>query len=99
VTRIQHVLFLALALASFAGLFAAAGGRERRVVLLLWLVAWCLLAAPVAALEFSSRTAVPAFGFLGASAAVGGLAAARAWRARKTRAPSRRTGLQPESAV
>ena len=98
VTRIQHVIFLALALASFAGVLTA-GGRDRRIAVLLWLVAWCLLTAPVASLEFSARTAIPGLGFLGASAAVGGLATARAWRERRERAPTRRSGLQPESAV
>src|SRR5215208_8209396 len=71
VTRIQHVLFVALALASFAGAFAARRGRERRVLLLLWMVAWCLLTAPVASLEFSARTAIPGLGFLAVSAALG----------------------------
>jgi len=102
VTRIQGVLFVALALASFAGPFLARGG-ERRVALLMWVVAWSLLTAPVASLEFSGRTAVPGFGFLGASAALGGFAAARAWRARRaTRGAggaSRGPGLQPETAV
>ena len=99
VTRIQHVLFVALALASFAGAFAARRGRERRVLLLLWMVAWCLLTAPVASLEFSARTAIPALGFLGVSAALGGLVTARAWRERRERAPSRGRGLQPETAA
>ena len=99
ITRIQGVLFVALALASFAGPLLTRG-TERRAALLLWLVAWCLLTAPVASLEFSARTAVPAFGFLGAAAAVGGFAAVRAWRERRqTRGtPSRGTGLQPEVA-
>ena len=98
-TRIQGIAFVALALASFAGPVLMRG-RERRVALLMWLVAWCLLTAPVAALEFSGRTAVPAFGFLGASAALGGLAAARAWRARREArgTPTRGAGLQPEVA-
>ena len=100
-TRIQGVSFVLLALASFAGLFLARG-RERAPVALLWLVAWCLLTAPVASLEFSARTAVPGFGFLGASAALGGFAAARAWRARRERrgagGESRGPGLQPEIA-
>jgi hypothetical protein len=93
-TRIQGVIFVALALCSFAGPLLTRG-RDRRAALLMWLVAWCLLAAPVASLEFSARTAVPGFGFLGASAALGGFAAVRAWRARPVR---RGAGLRPEVA-
>ena len=98
VTRIHGPLFVILALLSFAGVFLGRG-RERRTSVLLWLVAWCLLTAPVASLEFSARTAVPAFGFLGASAAVGGLAGARAWRDRRARRGAHAAGqhgsLQP----
>lgn len=101
VTRVHGPVFVVLALLSFAGPLLARG-RERRMALLLWLVAWCLLTAPVASLEFSARTAIPAFGFLAAAAAVGGFAAARAWQARRqtrgTRGPSRGRGLQPETA-
>jgi len=98
-TRIQGIVFVALALASFAGPLLTRG-RERRAALLMWLVAWCLLTAPVASLEFSSRTAVPGFGFLGMSAALGGFAVARAWRERRAArgTPSRGAGLQPEIA-
>jgi hypothetical protein len=98
-TRLQGIVFVALALASFAGPLLSRGA-ERRGAVLMWLVAWCLLTAPVASLEFSARTAVPAFGFLGASAALGGFAAARAWRARRAArgTPSRGAGLQPEIA-
>jgi hypothetical protein len=102
VTRIQGVAFVALALLSFAGPLLARG-HDRRVATLLWLVAWCLLTAPVASLEFSARTAVPGFGFLAASAALGGLAAVRAWRHRRMRraddvGANRPSGLQPEIA-
>jgi hypothetical protein len=102
-TRIRGPLFVVLALLSIAGPLLARGA-ERRVAWLLTLVAWALLTAPVATLEFSARTAVPAFGFLGAAAAVGGLASARAWRGRRERRgargarESRRGGLQPEAA-
>ncbi|MEA2443250.1 MAG: hypothetical protein QOJ12_542, partial [Thermoleophilales bacterium] len=78
VTRIEGALFVVLALMSLAAPFATRG-RERSVASLLALVAWTLLIAPVATLEFSARTAVPGFGFLAAAAAVGapGLANSR----------------------
>jgi hypothetical protein len=63
VTRVEGALFVVLGLLSFAALTA---GRPAR---LLTLVAWTLLVTPVATLEFSARTAVPAFGFLAAAAA------------------------------
>jgi hypothetical protein len=96
-TRIQGIIFVALALASFAGPFVSRG-RERRVIVLFWLVAWCMLTAPVASLEFSARTAVPGFGFLGTSAALGGVAAFRVAERRWRGAGKSRRGLQPETA-
>ena len=103
VTRVQGVVFVVLALLSLLGPLLARG-TARRVAWLLTLVAWCLMAAPVAALEFSARTAVPAFGFLAAAAAIGGLGSAQAWRTRRARrgAPGqreeRRSALHPETA-
>ncbi|HEV2819495.1 MAG TPA: hypothetical protein VGW11_03215, partial [Solirubrobacteraceae bacterium] len=70
-TRIQGPLMVLLALLSLAGPLVTRG-RARRAALLFTLSAWALLVAPVAALQFSARTAVPAFGTLGAAAAVGG---------------------------
>lgn len=70
-TRIQGPLMVVLALLSLAGPFVTRG-RARCAALLFTLSAWALLVAPVAALQFSARTAVPAFGALGAAAAVGG---------------------------
>jgi hypothetical protein len=101
VTRIQGPVFVLLALLSLAGPLMARG-RERRVLLLLSVVTWTLLTAPVASLEFSARTAVPGFGFLGAAGAVGGLVVARAVRDRRARRGARErkrgSGLQPETA-
>jgi hypothetical protein len=83
-TRIQGPLFVLLALLSLAGpLVAARGGRP--VAWLFTVVAWTLLVTPVATLEFSARTAVPGFGLLGASAAIGGWRSAQAWQARRGR--------------
>ena len=98
-TRVRGPLFLVLAALSVAGPLLARGA-DRRVAWLLALVAWCLLTAPVASLEFSARTAVPAFGFLAASAAVGGLATARKVAARRSQAARRgphRRGLEPKT--
>lgn len=100
VTRVQGPLFVALALLSVLGPLLARG-KQRRIAWLLALVAWCLMTAPVATLEFSARTAVPGFGFLAASAAVGGLATARkvAGRGSRVAGPrSRSRGLQAETA-
>ena len=104
ITRIQGISFVVLALLSLLGPFVARG-EQRRVAWLLALIAWGLMTAPVATLEFSARTAVPAFGFLAASAAVGGVATRRAWRARRADRGARGRGrrarrrrLQPETA-
>ncbi|MDQ3768567.1 MAG: phospholipid carrier-dependent glycosyltransferase, partial [Actinomycetota bacterium] len=63
-TRIQGPLMVVLAVLSLAAPFVTRG-RARCAALLLTLSAWALLVAPVAALQFSARTAVPAFGALG----------------------------------
>jgi hypothetical protein len=101
ITRIQGPVFVLLALLSLAGPLLARG-QQRRVVLLLSFVAWTLLTAPVASLEFSARTAVPGFGFLGAAAVLGGFALARAVRERRAargpREPAGPSPLQPKPA-
>ncbi|MDQ3609851.1 MAG: hypothetical protein M3459_13290 [Actinomycetota bacterium] len=84
-TRIQGPLMVVLALLSLAGPFVTRG-RARSAALLFTLSAWALLVAPVAALQFSARTAVPAFGALGAAAAVGGWGCLSRARARGLRA-------------
>ena len=99
ITRIQGPVFVVLALLSLAGPLLARG-RRRRVALLLSFVAWALLTAPVATLEFSARTAVPGFGFLGAAAAVGGFVLVRAVRQRRAGRGARepaRPPLQPKT--
>ena len=83
-----------------------ARGRAGSAALLFTLVAWTLLTVPVATLEFSSRTAVPGFGFLAAAGAVGGLVVARRYRARRRKpaeapeavAPDRRRQFEPRAA-
>jgi hypothetical protein len=98
-SRVQGVLFVVLALLSLAGPLLARG-EQRRVAWLLAVVAWGLMTAPVATLEFSARTAVPAFGFLAASAAVGGYGVRSRLAARGSRdaGKRRRRGLQPKTA-
>lgn len=89
-TRIQGPLMVLLALLSLAGPFVTRG-RARSAALLFTLSAWALLVAPVAALQFSARTAIPGFGVLGAAAAVGGWGCLSRARARgllgRVRAP------------
>jgi hypothetical protein len=81
ITRIQGVVFIALALLSLAGPLLARG-RTRAAAALFALAAWALMVVPVATVEFSARTAVPGFGPLGAAAAIGGFAVLSALRDR-----------------
>jgi hypothetical protein len=69
-TRVQGPLFVVLALLSLTAPLVLRG-RARAAAALFAITAWALLVAPVAALEFSARTAVPGFGVLGAAAALG----------------------------
>jgi hypothetical protein len=85
VTRVQGPWFVLLAVLSALGPLLARTRRAGSAALLFTLVAWTLLTVPVATLEFSSRTAVPGFGFLGAAGAVGGMVVVRRWRARRRR--------------
>jgi len=82
VTRIQGPLMILLALLSIAGPLLTRG-RGRAGALLFTLCAWTVLVAPVAALQFASRTAVPGFGVMGAAAAVGAWGCAMALRQRR----------------
>lgn len=78
-TRIQGPVMVLLALLSLVVPFVLRG-RARAAAVLLALTGWTLLVAPVAALEFSARTAVPGFGPLAAAAALGGWGlASRRW--------------------
>jgi hypothetical protein len=105
-TRIQGPWFVVLAVLSALGPLLAAGRRAGSAALLFTLVAWTILTVPVATLEFSSRTAVPGFGFLGAAGAVGGLVVVRRYRARRRKpaeapeavAPERRRQFEPRTA-
>jgi len=80
-TRISGAIFIALFLLAIGGIFAAPG-QERRVALLLGAVAAVGLLGPPATLFFDARYAVPAFGPLAASAALGGYVALRRIRRR-----------------
>jgi hypothetical protein len=105
-TRVQGPLFVLLALLSTLGPLLAGGRRAGSAALLFTLVAWTLLTVPVATLEFSSRTAVPGFGFLAAAGAVGGLVVVRRFRARRRKgaeapeavSPERRRQFEPRTA-
>lgn len=81
-TRVDGALMVVLALLSLLAPLVTRGPAQR-AALLFTLVAWALLAVPVATLEFSARTGVPGFGALGAAAALGGWgcfgAARRRW--------------------
>ena len=81
-TRVQGPLMVLLLALALAGPLVARG-RLRSAALLFTLVALTLMVAPVASLQFAARTAVPAFGALGAAAAAGGWACVLAWRARE----------------
>jgi hypothetical protein len=81
VTRIQGPVFVLLALLSLAAPFVTRG-PARRAALLFALVAWTLLVLPVAAVEFSARTALPGLAPLGAAAALGGFGISSRVRAR-----------------
>ena len=106
VTRVQGPLFVLLAILSALGPLLGAGRRAGSAALLFTLVAWTILTVPVATLEFSSRTAVPGFGFLAAAGAVGGLVVVRRYRARRRKraeapeavAPERRRQFEPRTA-
>lgn len=82
VTRVQGPLMALLALLAIAGPVVTRG-RLRAAALLFSLSAWTLLVAPVASLQFASRTAVPAFGVLGVAAAIGGWGCLEAARRRR----------------
>lgn len=71
VTRVQGPLMVFLFLLSVAGPLVTRA-RARAGALLFSLAGWTLLVAPVASLQFASRTAVPGFGALAAAAAIGG---------------------------
>jgi hypothetical protein len=99
-TRIQGPLMIILALLSLTGPLSLRG-RPRAAALLFALTAWILLLAPVAALEFSARTAVPGFGALGAAAAAAawGHATALSSRRKRGQTPRRatRTLVRPDA--
>ncbi|MGI8623815.1 MAG: hypothetical protein ACR2NB_10110 [Solirubrobacteraceae bacterium] len=81
VTRVQGPLMVLLALLAAAGPLVTRG-RARAAALLFSLSGWTLLVAPVASLQFASRTAVPGFGVMGVAAAVGGWGCLEAARRR-----------------
>jgi len=81
ITRVGGPVFVILFLLALCGLFAAPG-HERRAALLLGAVAAVGLLGPPATLFFDARYAMPAFGPLAASAALGGYVALRRLRRR-----------------
>jgi 4-amino-4-deoxy-L-arabinose transferase-like glycosyltransferase len=83
-TRIQGPLFVLLALLSFAAPFLTRG-RARWAAVLFAISAWVMLVVPVATVEFSSRTAVPALGPFVAAAAIGAQGAWAAFARRRAR--------------
>lgn len=85
-TRLQGPVFVLFALLSLAGPLLTRG-PARSAGLLFALSAWVMLILPVATVEFSARTAVPAFGAFAAAAAVGAQGTLAAL-ARRRRAPS-----------
>ena len=83
-TRIQGPVFVLLALLSFAAPFLTRG-RARSAAVLFAVAAWVMLVVPVATVEFSSRTAVPALGPFVAAAAIGAQGALAAFSRRRAR--------------
>ena len=81
-TRLQGPVFVLLALLSVAAPFLTRG-RVRGAALLFALVGWTLLVTPVATVEFSARTGLPAFGPFCAAAALGGWRVLAAVRGRR----------------
>jgi hypothetical protein len=72
-TQVKGPLFIMLALLSLLSPLLSRG-RRRSAALLFVLVTWVTLITPVATLWWSARYAVPGFGPLAASAAIGGWA-------------------------
>jgi len=99
-TRVQGPMMVLLALLSLAGPLLTRG-RARSAALLFTVTAWVLLVAPVAALQFSARTAVPGFGALGAAAAIGAWGCLSRVQVRgllgRVRARRRRVGARPRA--
>ena len=83
-TRIKGPLIILLALLALASPLLTRG-RERTCAVFLLLFAAVLVIVPPATLYYDARLAVPAFGPLAASAAVGLAAAVRAVVARRRR--------------
>jgi len=96
-TRLQGPVFVLFALLSFAAPFLTTG-RARSAAILFGLSAWVMLIVPVATVEFSVRTAVPALGPFAAAAAVGAQGALAAFARRRRREPSRGAAPQPAEA-
>jgi 4-amino-4-deoxy-L-arabinose transferase-like glycosyltransferase len=83
-TRIQGPVFVLLALLSLAAPFLTSG-RARWAAVLFAMSAWVMLVVPVATVEFSARTAVPALGPFVAAAAIGTQGALAAFARRRAR--------------
>jgi hypothetical protein len=92
-TRLQGPVFVLLALLSVAAPFLTTG-RARWAAVLFAMSAWVMLVVPVATVEFSARTAVPALGPFVAAAVIGAQGALTAFARRRRRSPR----LQPARA-
>ncbi len=96
-TRIQGPVFVLLALLTFAAPFLTKG-RARSAAVLFGISAWVMLVIPVATVEFSARTAVPALGPFVAAAAIGAQGTAAAFARRRRRGPAHTSPAQPAEA-
>ncbi|HLM26840.1 MAG TPA: hypothetical protein VK304_07730 [Thermoleophilaceae bacterium] len=83
-TRLQGPVFLVLALLTVLAPFLTTG-RARSAAVLFAISAWVMLVIPVATVEFSARTAVPALGPFVAAAAIGAQGALTAFARRRRR--------------